>query len=53
MLLTNEPQDEPQQVKRTAYVATADYSAETTFKEHASAARDWQNQQKDASGIPG
>ena len=53
MLLTDKPTDESQQVNRTANVATADYSVETTFKEQAPAARDWQNQQKDACGIPG
>ncbi|MCI7561279.1 MAG: hypothetical protein MSA38_07680 [Bacteroidales bacterium] len=53
MFLTNKPTDESQQVNRTANVATAEYSAETRIKEQASAARDWQNQQKDACGIPG
>ena len=53
MFLTNKPQDESQQVNRTANVATADYSVETTFKEQAPTVRDWQNQQKDACGIPG
>ena len=53
MLLTGKPTDESQQVNRTAYVATAEYSAETRIKKQTPAARDWQNQQKDACGIPG